>query len=98
MREPDDSLEQIEQLFEDRFRFTTDMGNMGNGHRRDDEKFLLFDDEVSITVNGQEKSAGVGYVWASYIGVRAALKYDKWTVDGTFKAAPKLFKQVGCIV
>ena len=91
------SLNKIYQLFEDRFRFTHMMENMGNGYR-DDEKFLLFDDEIHVTVKGKQKSAGFAYVWASHIGVRAALKYGKWTVDGTFKASPKLFKQVGCIV
>ena len=84
------SLLQIPMLYPDSMRITH-MGKDG----RDNEDFLLFNEEVWYTHKNKQKSAGVAWVWASDTGMRAALQYHKWTVDGTFKAAPKLFKQVG---
>ena len=102
-REPD-TLYDIPERYPAKMR-VTHLGVDG----RSDEQFLLFGETVMVNVQKKRggggggkktvlKNKGTAYVWASQTGLRAALKYDKWTLDGTFKCAPKLFAQVGRII
>ena len=99
-REPK-TLYDIPELYPEWMR-VTHLGIDG----RSDEEFLLFGETVMVNVQKKRgggkktvlKNKGTAYVWASETGMRAALNYDKWTLDSTFKYAPKLFAQVGRII